>query len=91
MYKRRVHGNKLRLLREQAGLPRRELAALLGYSEGHVKNIEIEAGDPGRHQPSGEQLFRWIRFLSTRLAREITLDDVSTPIISGDGGAEDAA
>jgi transcriptional regulator with XRE-family HTH domain len=80
MYKRRVHGNKLRLLREQAGLPRRELAALLGYSEGHIKNIEIETGEPGRHQPSGEKLFLWLRILSLRLAREITLDEVSDPL-----------
>jgi transcriptional regulator with XRE-family HTH domain len=84
MYERIVHGKKLRLLREQAGLPRRELAALLDYSEGHVKNIEIETGrtgdNPGRHQPSGEKLFRWLRILSDLHGRVIALDEVSDPI-----------
>lgn len=88
MYERIVHGKKLRLLREEAGLPRRELAALLSYSEGHVKNIEIETGKtedgPGRHQPSGEKLFAWIRELEKRLGRKISLDEVSTPSVERD-------
>jgi transcriptional regulator with XRE-family HTH domain len=84
MYERIVHGKKLRLLREQAGLPRRELAALLDYSEGHVKNIEIETGrrkkNPSRDQPSGEKFFLWIRLLEERLGRKIPLAEVSTPL-----------
>jgi len=73
MYKRKVHGQALRLLREQADLPRRELAALLDVSLGYTKNIEIEIDQPG-----GELVFRWLRILSTRLGREVTLDEVST-------------
>ena len=87
MYKRRVHGRRLRLLREEAELPRDQLAKILGYSKGHIKNIEIEAGDPGRHQPSGEKLFLWIRILSHHLDREITLDDVSSPLDDDEAAA----
>jgi transcriptional regulator with XRE-family HTH domain len=74
MYRRKVHGSKLRLLREQADLPRRDLAATLGCSLGYTKNIEL-----GLNQPGGELVFRWLRVLSTHLGREITLDEVSTP------------
>lgn len=74
MYKRKVDGKTLRLLREQADLPRRELATLLDISLGYTKNIEI-----GSDQPGGEIVFRWLRVLSVHLGREISLDEVSTP------------
>lgn len=73
MYKRKVDGKTLRLLREQADLPRRELATLLDISLGYTKNIEL-----GIDQPGGEIVFRWLRVLSELHGREIVLDEVST-------------
>jgi transcriptional regulator with XRE-family HTH domain len=74
MYRRKVHGTTLRLLREQADLPRRDLATALGCSLGYIKNIEL-----GIDQPGGELVFRWLRLLSSHHDREITLNEISTP------------
>lgn len=49
------------------------MAALVGVVEGHVRNIEGK-GD----QPSGRLAYRFVRVLSTRLNRAVTLDDFSS-------------
>lgn len=75
---RKVHGKQLRLLREQAGLHRRELADAVGCSAGHLKNIEIET-DADRNQPSAVLVHRILRVLAPQLGRVIDLDEFSSP------------
>lgn len=85
---RTIHGDRLKHLREQAGLHRRELAELIGCSEGHLKNVENaprqRADRTGRpailhHQLSAVLAHRARTILSKRLGYDITLDDFSTP------------
>lgn len=73
-----IIGGQVRALREQAGLHRREVAAALGCSEGHWKNIEIETV-PGRNQPSAVLTHRFLRLVSTALDRPVSIDEISRP------------
>ncbi len=88
---RTIHGDRLKNLREQAGLHRRELAELIGCSEGHLKNVENaptqRADRNGRpasvhHQLSAVLAHRARTVLSQRLGHEIALDDFSTPQVA---------
>lgn len=72
-----VHGKQLRLLREQAGLHRGDLAANVGCSVGHLKNIELET-DKDRNQPSAVLVQRILRVLAAHLGRPVDVDEFST-------------
>lgn len=67
---RHVSGEQLRNLREQAGLRTAELAASVGCSQGHLKNIE-----GSNDQPSAVLVHRIARELSHALSREVSLDE----------------
>lgn len=72
MQGRRVHGNRLRNLRERAGLRTVKLAADAGCSHGHLRNIE-----GGSDQPGGVLAYTLARILAQHLGQEITIDDFS--------------
>lgn len=74
-----VSGRRLRLLRERAGLHRRDLAAAIGCSVGHLKNVEIEAGGATVHQLSNVLAWRAVDALSKSLGREVSIDEFTTP------------
>lgn len=77
---RHFSGHAFRSLRERSGLRARDLAPLVGCSHGHIRNIE-SSGD----QPSDLLVHRFIRVLTEHLGSEVTVDDLSTPVV------EDAA
>lgn len=76
---RRIDGKLLKLLREQAGLEREQLAALIGCSAGHLKNVETAIGDraKARHQLSAVKVYRALRALAVALGRPVALDEIS--------------
>lgn len=88
-----VHGKRLRALREQAGLHRRELAAAIGCSVGHLKNVEIETGrNPHNPTSTGDQLsgvlvHRAVRVLTAHLGRAVDIAEFTTPTSPSDAEA----
>lgn len=76
---RLVNGKRFRLLREQAGLHRDELAELIGCSRGHIRNIET-SGVSRRHQPSAVLVYRFRGICAERLDREVSLDEFSDEV-----------
>jgi transcriptional regulator with XRE-family HTH domain len=83
---RKVHGRQLKLLREQAGLHRRELATAIDCSVGHLKNVELEVGRDAKkpesigHQLSAPKVYRARRVLSEHLGRDVSIDEFTTLI-----------
>lgn len=80
-----VQGRRLRLLREQAGLHRRELAEKIGCSTGHLKNVEIERGASGDRpgdQLSAVLVYRAARELSRALEREVTIEEFTASTVA---------
>jgi transcriptional regulator with XRE-family HTH domain len=78
MKERVVNGRQLRLLRERAGMHRRDLAEAIGCSTGHLKNVEIEAGGPGVNQLSSVLAWRTVNALSTALGRPVGIEEFTT-------------
>jgi len=74
MRDRVVHGEKLRALRQEAGVPIKDFADAVDYSWRHIQMIETW----GR-QPSKKLLRRILTDLATRLGRDVTIDELSTP------------
>lgn len=76
MIGRLVKGAWLQALREEADIPREELARLIDCSPGHIRNVETTK-DPRRHQLSGPKVHRIRRAIGERLGREIHIDELT--------------
>lgn len=61
-------GEKLRTLRERAGLSYRQLAAQIGASHSHLAGLEA-----GAHQPSAELILKLAKFF--QVTTDVLMDD----------------
>lgn len=79
---REVDGKRYRSLREQAGLHRTEMAAAIGCSSGHLKNVETASDREfvARNQLSAVLVHRSARIFTIHLCRVVDIDEFTRPV-----------